>query len=1288
MKIRKLMSLILALAMVISVVPVLGITASAAATWTGNELIAAAGELVFDGSMAKIPISTGWATNAPVADNWTGWSVDETYGTANLQGYPVNGQEMATLQFYKGGPDGSPKYAPSGQMGSDVSFFDNAESNTALVKVNSPTYGNNTGFVVLDFYFKVGNTDACYHDYYFRDANGVRIGPAVRMDINNVVVADSASARTTVGAYITKNTDNADKWRVIAVNNGDNYDFILEKNGSAIYSKTYDGSFNGFGGFDVIMGYYNGQFTHSGLAELKVYAGETPDKDTSVTAEVISGNTPILPATVRVKNADGGTTTENVTWDYASSDFTASATRTESVTGTTASGETVIAQVTVYPMTFTMQDQISYNGNPGNNVYLPVNLTGVFSMEFDLFVNDIKNASVQIGKDGAVFGDGQIGLGIGYEGNSYGDFTPTSGKGDGSGNIGAAITKVEAGKTYRIFLTIDPSNNSYTSVLTKEDGSKYEGGTRYFRTNANYINTIHMLTNWGGADGDLKISNVKFYAPGVTVTPYTVHFDGVDREDEIVYPREDEVKALPVNAYLPRYVIPYIEGYVFSDYSLNGTTYTLTYAESTDSLGTWYTRNNLSEPTVSLNKMHFLGAHDAFTVKIATSTVGDAAGSKTNDAGSRSAIQYPTTAQSTSITQEVGAYGLLNAGVRYFDIRLSVSDDEEPNTKYGALGILSKTVDGTNGEYYTTHGLLAQPFKTVLYTIRDFCKENPGEVIVLDFQTLYNALDKYGEGAAANGNWDDVYNLMVETGVSEFMVSGATSPSGHTWASMTNNGQHAAVVCFGQTVSQGTQSAHFIGANSRRSGNIIPDEKTGGYQDGSGYLYSYYNEKAPSSYKNLLTDIQNNQVGNIDPSAVWPFRIMQAIWGTSPVSNARSTTADLINEPDFKTWIQTLPVVMMDNAALNTTNYLELFATFNRDGSDEIYTAKVEGVTVEGPSASVPFSTKLTAVKSGRDYTFTLTQYEDKDTDITGEVTLTFPDATGGITGLRTVVYHNGEKLETTANGNGVDVKTKTIRGTFTVTTEAANGELDAKLGAAADGTLTIDFPMGDVTSSVTGADSFNVTVTDENNTVVGSGTLPTDNPNVILTPADSNVIYTATLEAVKNGVSYAVASIRASLYSEVVENLKALSGTYTGGTDKTMIAKANAVITHGGVYFTSTDGTGLTKETTEIISVTNGADSYTVTVNTPYSTFGIGFVLDGNTVCIGSIDRTFENAESGKAYDTVTVNKADRTVTLSSGEEVIVLSLDAVNIEFIETAINESEAAGAGAEFDFIPEL
>lgn len=224
------------------------------------EMFRALGETVFT---APDPGDTTIA-DKPVADYWPGWSTDETYANVNYTRYNIFGDYV--VQFYK---------AEKGTtLTADQSFFENAQNNSGLGRLIAPEGGLGTGsdFTLIDFNFKVGDTGTCYNDYYFRDADGKLI-LAVRFDINGMYAATSADDIASVGALLKKDVSAAQPFTVAAWNKDGSHSVSLEHDGDCVFTKTLDGEINGFGSLDVVIGYYNAEYTHTGIGGLKITSG-------------------------------------------------------------------------------------------------------------------------------------------------------------------------------------------------------------------------------------------------------------------------------------------------------------------------------------------------------------------------------------------------------------------------------------------------------------------------------------------------------------------------------------------------------------------------------------------------------------------------------------------------------------------------------------------------------------------------------------------------------------------------------------------------------------------------------------------------------------------------------------------------------------------------------------------------------------------------------------------------------------------------------------------------------
>ncbi len=170
--------------------------------------------------------------------------------------------------------------------------------------------------------------------------------------------------------------------------------------------------------------------------------------------------------------------------------------------------------------------------------------------------------------------------------------------------------------------------------------------------------------------------------------------------------------------------------------------------------------------------------------------------------------------------------------------------------------------------------------------------------------------------------------------------------------------------------------------------------------------------------------------------------------------------------------------------------------------------------------------------------------------------------------------------------------------------------------------------------------------------------------------------------------------TIKTSIYSLVVD---AIMADDSAETNPDKIKAASEVISAGGIYL---NGDKLDDTTDKIIDYNK--EENTVTMSDAAQALKIGFtVVDGN-VYLGSGENVNETAatanvnEAGKVYKKATIDIEKNTITFAAEDaydevatnEAITLSLDAVNIEFVETLVEELEAAGADADIALTPEL
>ncbi len=377
----------------------------------------------------------------------------------------------------------------------------------------------------------------------------------------------------------------------------------------------------------------------------------------------------------------------------------------------------------------------------------------------------------------------------------------------------------------------------------------------------------------------------------------------------------------------PGLEIPAIDGYIFRSKSVSGETVTLTYraVQSTD-----YFFDNIIDMNTRFVSLNMLGAHDAFTGKIDSSNVRfDAAGAKQGDEGSNAAAAFSSmtgTIVNSSKAQSLDTLALLEAGVRYFDIRLSRSDT---NVTASYNTIFTGTAPHTNGVFYTTHGVLSEELQPILVTIKQWADAHPGEVIVLDFQEVWDSTNgRDGNGSGDSGTWTDINTLLTETGINSLVRVGKEALANVTYGTITDNGNSAGIVLFGRHGATNSSIGKF---NTRG---------TGGTLNMDGRMYSYYDsDNIPSSYSASYIQKQVDYLytynTDFDTSGEhpihWMFRVLQGQSGSSNIlsqssSDNTSLLAGLKSNPE---WLTALPVVMVDGVGDNTDAIVTYLKQFN-----------------------------------------------------------------------------------------------------------------------------------------------------------------------------------------------------------------------------------------------------------------------------------------------------------------------------------------------------------------------
>ncbi len=761
---------------------------------------------------------------------------------------------------------------------------------------------------------------------------------------------------------------------------------------------------------------------------------------TPETVTVIAGNEPVLPTTVTGVGERGSAMTVPVEWNDAN--FSAAGDVT--VTGT-AAGFPVSMTVTVLPQTFSVDD-----ANSPTTVDFPTDVTGDFYVEFDLLASNYDNLWIYLSKGGALWGSGQIGLGFDNAGG--GGF-----KAQPQGNT--IISTFVTNRTYRFLVHGNVDSDTYDLVVydtvTKEVVATVDDYG--FRSASDAINSIAFTPNGEGGVGTL--SNIKVYAPDQADLFKSFTFVATGSVSDSYTVTATSADVVPV---------PHYDGHIMKTREISGTTITATYEETEYSTGSWYMRNNFTDD-LWLTEGKYIGAHNAFTSNMkASSDYVDEAGVLYGDSGAKAAQSAPSSALPVSKAQSADALTLLNSGVRYFDIRLSRQED---------------------GTIWTRHGLLSDNFRGVATTIAQWAKENPGEVLFLDFQSTYDALyteviSSGNNGGSVGDDNEAVYNALVdlldETGILEF----STTNWDRVYGDVTNSGTKTAIILF----------CKGRGASAR--GDIFVNRAA---LSGS-ETYCEPGTFSSVSYDTVVEAFDANYAGI---SAGAYIGVMHAYCTPSATSGAslvdRGTTynAQWIDEANFEAWMgyNNGDILLMDNATSNIAEYVAKFSAYNRAGRNYSYnvdhTRTDDNVTITGAQANVPFSTKWTVEPTATTATYTidgeeytavtayeldLMQFNRDSVQPTGAVTVTFPKVSSDDTTVDVLLSADGSEVyQVAALGEAISIETASLADVILATMVAPGKEYTVNY--VADGatiyTKTEVVPFGQLVYSVPAGDFY-----------------------------------------------------------------------------------------------------------------------------------------------------------------------------------------------------------------------
>jgi len=313
--------------------------------------------------------------------------------------------------------------------------------------------------------------------------------------------------------------------------------------------------------------------------------------------------------------------------------------------------------------------------------------------------------------------------------------------------------------------------------------------------------------------------------------------------------------------------------------------------------------SNTLDDNQKIINIAMLGAHDAFTSDMTFFSTVDEESADSLMTGVtgvliKGYIYRQSKTQTSSVTE------LLEAGVRYFDIRLTYNENK--------------------GMWMTVHNYFSSPFEDVLSEINTFLESHPGEFLILDIQHV-NGID-YSDLTSFN----EIRTLFSDSGVLNYAIEeeSGVALSDITYGDITSNGTEAGVIIL--TKYEDADPAFFSYQSSIRSNWANTDD--------SFTLFQFLDDEAEliqnhEAYTGNQVSDNNDAIDSLEG-----FRVMQGVltmqlsvdgimnslvdW--SLLQRAERVNTELIENVDFETWLASMPIVMVDYATTSKDDFLNL----------------------------------------------------------------------------------------------------------------------------------------------------------------------------------------------------------------------------------------------------------------------------------------------------------------------------------------------------------------------------
>lgn len=246
-----------------------------------------------------------------------------------------------------------------------------------------------------------------------------------------------------------------------------------------------------------------------------------------------------------------------------------------------------------------------------------------------------------------------------------------------------------------------------------------------------------------------------------------------------------------------------------------------------------------------------------------------------------------------SVTQISNAETLLKSGVRYLDVRLSYYEES----------------------WYTKHNYISGDFEPIVEQIKNFLDVNSGEFLILDFQHIH------GVDYSKTEDYELFLEMIDNYGLTEYAYE-VDDLSTLSYGEITNNGVESKVIIITKFIDSSQKIMNY--ENSIRSNWANSDD----FNYVMEFLMEESNEIAASDTYDKLRVMQAVTTMKMSGAG-----IINAITSWSLINRAKDFNVFLIENDQFVSMLNELPIIMVDYADTNSKSFnddiMKIIVDFN-----------------------------------------------------------------------------------------------------------------------------------------------------------------------------------------------------------------------------------------------------------------------------------------------------------------------------------------------------------------------